>query len=404
MSSFRTLVMICAALAVSLFAGSARADLGALARVSDDSRIVEAEGGAELVLELSQPVPWRVFLLDAPRRAVVDLSEVVWPDTMLVGALAVDDLRMGAFQPGWSRLVIDLSSPHVVAEAEMATGAADGTAALRIRFAPTDPATFAERAGTPDDARFRLAPRKATPAPDGDARLHVMLDPGHGGIDPGAEAGGLVEADLMLTFARELREALLRAGDFRVSMTRDADVFVPLETRISLAREAGVDVFLSLHADALPEDAGRASGATIYTLSDDASDLASQRLAERHDQSDLLAGVDLTGQGDEIALVLMEIARRETEPRTERLATSLISGLRDADVAMNSRPRRSAGFSVLKAPDIPSVLIEIGFLSSADDRANLAEAAWRKAAANGIRDALRAWAMEEARRAALLRP
>ncbi len=404
MSSFRPLMMICAALAAALFAGSARADLGALARVSDESRIVEADGGAELVLDLSQPVPWRVFLLDAPRRAVIDLSEVVWPETMLLGALAVEDLRMGVFQPGWSRMVIDLAAPHIVAEAEMATGAADGTTRLRIRFAESDADTFAARAGTPDDARFRLAPRKSAPASEGDGRLHVMLDPGHGGIDPGAEAGGLVEADLMLTFARELREVLLRSGEFRVSMTRDGDAFVPLETRISLAREAGADVFLSLHADALPRDAGQASGATIYTLSEDASDLASQRLAERHDQSDLLAGVDLTGQGDEIALVLMEIARRETEPRTARLAEGLVAGLRGAEVAMNSRPRRSAGFSVLKAPDIPSVLIEIGFLSSAKDRENLARAEWRNSAAGGIRDALRAWAAEEARRAALLRP
>ena len=196
----------------------------------------------------------------------------------------------------------------------------------------------------------------------------------------------------MLTFARELRETLLRSGGFSVAMTRDDDVFVSLEGRITRARAAGAEVFLSLHADALPEDAGRAQGATIYTLSEEASDLASQRLAERHDQSDLIAGVDLAGQSDEITLVLMDLARQENEPRTDALATALVTGLEGEIGQLNSRPRRSAGFSVLKAPDIPSVLVELGFLSSARDRERLADPEWRAAAARGIRDALRAWA------------
>jgi len=233
--------------------------------------------------------------------------------------------------------------------------------------------------------------------------VRVVLDPGHGGIDPGAEYGGMNEADLMLTFARELRVELLRAGGFDIVLTRDADVFVPLETRISIARAAEADLFISLHADSLPEAAGQAHGATVYTLSEEASDEASQTLAERHDGADLMAGVDLSGQGDEIALVLMEMARMETQPRADRLAAHLVDGITDATGRMNSRPLRSASFSVLKSPSVPSVLVELGFLSSPRDREKIASPEWRAKAAAGMRAALQAWAAEDATRARLFR-
>ena len=176
-------------------------------------------------------------------------------------------------------------------------------------------------------------------------------------------------------------------------LTRQGNEFVPLEARLSIARRAAADVFLSLHADALVE--GRASGSTVYTLSERASDTASQKLAERHDRGDLLAGVDLSGQDDVIARVLMDMARNETAPRTGKLAEALVAGLR-ATVGVHKRPHLQAGFSVLKAPDIPSVLIEIGFLSSERDRERLLDPDWRAQAAGGIRDALLAWAEQDA--------
>ncbi|MEM0946652.1 MAG: N-acetylmuramoyl-L-alanine amidase [Pseudomonadota bacterium] len=398
MSSLRTLILaLCVACLATI---SARAEMTALARIdAADSAIRDTGAGVEIALALSQPVPWRVFTLDNPRRLVMDFSDVAWPDTIPGSATEVSDLRLGRFQPGWSRLVLSLDVPYVVGSAELETGADDGSARLSVMLLPSTEAAFAAAAGAPQSAVFveRKRGRAAPRIPD-DGVLHVVLDPGHGGIDPGAEAGGLVEADLMLTFARELREVLLRSGGYSVAMTRNSDVFVPLETRISLAREAGAEVFLSLHADALPEGAGQASGATIYTLSEEASDLASRRLAERHDQSDLLAGVDLAGQTDEIALVLMDLARRDTAPRANRLADALVRGMTGTLGRLNSRPRRSAAFSVLKAPDFPSVLIELGFLSSARDRERLADPSWRLQAAAGIRDALRDWAADTAMR------
>ncbi len=221
-----------------------------------------------------------------------------------------------------------------------------------------------------------------------------MLDPGHGGIDPGAERDKVTEAGLMLTFARELKEALVRAGGFTVVMTRAEDIFVPLETRISIARLSGADAFLALHADALAE--GEAVGATIYTLSDEASDEASATLAERHDRDDLLSGVDLTGQDDVVAGVLMDMARAETAPRTDRLAEALVAAIQAEGLKMHRRPRQQASFSVLKSPEIPSVLIELGFLSSARDLARLTDPAWREKMTKALVAGLKAWAVADA--------
>jgi N-acetylmuramoyl-L-alanine amidase len=219
-----------------------------------------------------------------------------------------------------------------------------------------------------------------------------VLDPGHGGIDPGAERDGYREADLMLTFAQELRDILVRAGNFEVILTRDDDSFVPLETRVSIAQAVSADVFISLHADALAE--GRAEGATVYTLAERASDDASRKLAERHDRDDLLAGVDLSDQDDVIANVLLDMARTETHPRTLRLADALV-GRFQASVGMHKRPHLKAGFSVLKSADVPSVLLELGFLSSPSDREKLLDPAWRSKAAQAVRTALDSWVTEE---------
>jgi N-acetylmuramoyl-L-alanine amidase len=222
----------------------------------------------------------------------------------------------------------------------------------------------------------------------------VVLDPGHGGIDPGAERENQSEAALMLTFARELKDLMVRDGRFRVVLTRDEDVFVPLETRTSMARDAGADVFLSLHADALSE--GDAQGATVYTLAEEASDEASAALAERHDRDDLLAGVDLTAQDDVVAEVLMDMARTETTPRTKRLAEALVAAIKGAEIRMHRHPLQSGGFSVLKSPDIPSVLLEVGFLSSDRDFRRLSDPAWRAKLAEAMVQALGAWATEDA--------
>lgn len=383
-------------LAVAACFPAAAQDLSALARLDPAaSSMIDQGETLSITLQLSQPVPWRVRLADSPRRLIMDFREVDWSGVadMPRDSTRIADLRAGSFRPGWSRLVMELRAPMAVMAAEMAT---DTGATVRIDLFPTTPADFARQAALPEPPEWALPKAAALPAPTprGTGPLTVVLDPGHGGIDPGAERDGHTEAELMLTFARELKELLVRDGGFRVVMTREEDVFVPLEARISVAHAAGADVFLSLHADALAE--GEAVGATIYTLSEDASDEAARALAERHDRDDLLSGIDLTEQDDLVATVLMDMARTETQPRIDRLALALRQSISGAGLKMHRHPIQQAGFSVLKSPDVPSVLIELGFLSSASDLERLIDPEWRANMAAAIRDALRVWAAEDA--------
>lgn len=373
--------------------------LSALARLAGSGVTVRSSwGGVDLRVDMTRAVPWRMFTLEAPRRLVVDFSELDWTgldrEAVLYESDRISDLRAGLYRPGWTRLVLELAEPMAVKTAEMTTD--DGRAQLALRLVPVSEDEFTAAAGAPDEGAAMPLPSLPTgkTRQRGDGPLVVVLDPGHGGIDPGAERDGVVEADLVLRFARELRDVLLRSGGFEVVLTRDGDGFVSLEERVTIARRAGADVFLSLHADALAQ--GRATGTTIYTLSKKASDLASQKLAERHDRADLLAGVDLSEQDDEVALLLMDLARTETVPRTDALADALVEGIHSATGSLYKTPRMRAGFSVLKAPDIPSVLIELGFMSSPKDLERMTSPEWRARAAEGIRDALQYWAIQDA--------
>ncbi len=396
-----------------LIAGAAKGQaegLNALARL-DMARSAMVDRGQGLVIDLalSQPVPYRVSFLSDPARLVVDFREVEFAGADAAAfdqADNVTELHWGPLQSGWSRLVAVLDHPMVLDQAEEAAEATG--ARLSLRLVPATAADFAARvaeaAASPDAADWAL-PRAASVDPairrqTGDAPLKVVLDPGHGGIDPGAEAGRDTEAVIILAFALELAEVLRRAG-LTVELTRTTDVFVPLETRISIARAARADLFLSLHADALAE--GEATGATIYKLADKASDAASRQLAERHDRGDLLAGVDLGGADDQVAQVLMDMARADTAPRADRLAEALAAAIQGAGLKMHRHPVQEAAFSVLKSADIPSLLLETGFLSSEKDRERLADPAWRAAMEQAILAGLQAWAVTDAAEARLIR-
>jgi N-acetylmuramoyl-L-alanine amidase len=345
-----------------------------------------------------------VRLLDNPPRLVLDTREVDWSQIASVSNKSdrVLALRAGVFRPGWSRLVLELSAPFVVEKAAMKT-VVDG-ATINLTLVPTSAESFSALAARPEPAEWALPKPADVPKAlsRGAGPLVVVLDPGHGGIDPGAERDGKREADLVLSFAREFKEALQRSGDYLVILTRDEDVFVPLEARISVARAAGAAVLISLHADALAE--GDATGATLYTLSEDATDLAAKALAERHDRDDLLAGVDLTEQDDVIAHVLMDMARAETMPKVNRLAVAFKTAIKAAGLRMHRRPIQSGGFSVLKSPDIPSVLVELGFLSSAQDLAHLSDPVWRARMISALQTGLAKWSANEAALAGAARP
>ncbi len=400
------LTAACAALFFVVSAGaSAAQSFGALARVVAAETAAEARGGVvNLRLGLSQPVPFRVYALDAPWRVVVDFREVLWDGVPwaladLPGVTAID--VGAAFEPGWSRMVLTLDAPMLPGVAAMETDTASGQATVRLSLEPATADAFARAARLPDGVASGLAPRSAETAAGPGTRPVIVLDPGHGGVDPGAVRGEHTEADLVLTFARELAEALRRTGRVEVVLTREADVFVPLPTRVTIARAAAADALISIHADALAE--GRAQGATLYTLSETASDAASAALAEQHDRADMLQGVDLSSSDDVVADVLMDLARLETAPRADALADGLVAAIEEDGLRLHRRPRGEAGFTVLRAADIPSVLLEIGFMSDRGDLENILDPDWRAAMQTALVAGLLRWTEDDAMRAALLR-
>ena len=380
--------------------GSARVDAEA-SRITSDRQMITVD------LALSQPVPYRIRHLPSPPRLVLDLNTVDWGALQAAPGPGIRDLRLGVAANGWARMVIDLTGPYRLREAGFSGTDPGSATAPRLSLRLERDTLEGFTAIAQDEDRFiarygdALLHPGAPALPRSAQPLVVVLDPGHGGADPGAERDGLRESDLMLAFARELRDALRRAGGFEVALTRDADVFMTLDARIRAARAAGADVFLSLHADALPD--GIASGSTLYSLSEEASDQSAAILAERHDRADLLAGVDLTRAEDAIADVLMSIAQVENRPRTDLLAESLISSIDDHGLRLHSRPHQSGGFSVLRAPDIPSLLIELGFMSNPRDLANLQDPDWRARMQAALVRGLQDWAEADAALAPLRR-
>ncbi|MGJ8597997.1 N-acetylmuramoyl-L-alanine amidase [Sulfitobacter sp.] len=382
-------------------------ELSALARVDPEASVIKDGwwGRTDLTLALSQGVPFRVFTLDDPARLVVDFREVDFRGLRAADLISDGDrvsaVRFGAFQPGWSRLVADLAEPMVPRKIGMPVDPNTGRAMLGIMLKTVSAEEFAAASGVVVDPNwtpaFLSAPK---PVRKGDNRFVVVLDPGHGGIDPGAERDEVNEKGLMLSFAQTMAEALRRM-DVDVVMTRESDVFVALQTRVAIAHQVEADLFISLHADILRQ--GGAKGATVYTLSDDASDAATEHLAARHNRADIIAGADLTGSDDQVAQVLLDLARQETGPRSSALAMTLAEGMAAAGGPMNRRPLREAGFSVLKSADIPSVLVEIGFLSSDRDLSNLGDPLWRRGMAEGMAKAILTWRDADAARKALVR-
>jgi N-acetylmuramoyl-L-alanine amidase len=385
---------------VFVFAGSASAqNLGVVARVdAGSSQITDGWFGKTTVeIHLSQGVPFRVFHLDNPARLVVDFREADWTgvtDTdLLAEAGRISGVRYGPFRAGWSRIVMDLAEPMVPREVSMPVDPTTGRAVMTIELKRAEAADFAASAGAPNDAKREAAASAPTPDVLTDDRFVIVIDPGHGGVDPGAVREGLSEKDLMLTFARELADQLARTGEADVYLTRNEDVFVSLPGRVGMAHRVKADLFLSLHADAIAN--GQAHGATVYTLSDEASDAATAQLAAQHNRADIIAGVDLSGADDQVAEVLIDLARQETGPRNAALAAALIDQIEASGAPLSKSRQRQAGFSVLKSADIPSVLVEVGFMSSQRDLANLRDPIWRANLVLAMRDAILIWRADD---------
>lgn len=344
-------------------------------------------------LDLDRKIPLRAYTLVNPARVVVDLPQVNFDLPGDSGAMSkglIKAFRYGLVMPGGSRMVFDLAGPATIAEAKVEAAADGRPDRLVVELRASDGATFAKSV-SPEPSRVEIASAEPIPvpatvaavparvvvsAPVKDTRPVIVIDAGHGGIDTGTQAAGEIEKTIVLDFALALRDKIEAGGKFRPVMTRGDDTFIPLGDRVKIARANKAELFISIHADALPRREGDAQGATVYTLSDKASDAEAQRLADSENRSDAIGGVNLTDEPAEVADILIDLAQRETKTFSGRFARILVGEMKQA-ARMHRSPLKSAGFKVLKAPDIPSVLIELGYVTNKGDLAQMVSQSWR---------------------------
>jgi N-acetylmuramoyl-L-alanine amidase len=365
-----------------------------------------------LTFGLSQPVTFEVFTLDNPSRLVIDLPKTNWGLAETVVAMRqgpLDRVRYGLFRPGLARIVADLNGPVTVRGTtlvnaiegapyrlviDMVTPARTNAANPAPKRGTTAAGTPARPAGRPTQQQSDDAAADPTVARKPPAQRVVVLDPGHGGKDPGGiGVSGVYEKTLTLATAREVRRELIRLGLYRVVLTRNSDRFIRLRDRVAIARRVKAELFVSIHADTRATAETR--GASVYTLSERASDAEAAALADRENKADLIANLNLTSAGPDVSGILINLAQRDTMNRSARFAAELVRHL-EPQTRLLPRTHRFAGFAVLKAPDVPSVLIETGFLSNSADEALLRQPEHRRRLAIAIARAIDAYFAETA--------
>jgi N-acetylmuramoyl-L-alanine amidase len=387
---------------------SALAQAPGAAIVATAGRIDAVNALTRIAFDVDAPFPIKTFALTGPDRFVVETPAVNFLIDPAIGrprvepigvktptrgrgrgategsgkplAGVVKSFRFGQFAPGRSRVVIDLAGPARIVRAEV-EALPGGRHRLVVELAPTTAAEFAALI-----VPAAAAPTVSAPKPE-PGRPGLVVDAGPGGVDDGAHGGpGAVEKDIVLDFAKTLGARLEATGLYKVVLTRASDVFIPLNERVRVAREAGAALFISIHADSLADEP-QVAGATVYTVSEKASDAAAARLADKENQSDSAAGVEAGDDSGEVADILFDLTRRETRAFSQEFSRSLTDYL-GAVARLNKNTRRAAGFRVLKAPDVPSVLLELGYLSSAADSANLVSNEWRGKVAGAVANAV----------------
>lgn len=363
--------------------------------IATDVRLGGNDADTRFVMDLSSKIDLHAFTLADPYRVVVDIPEVVFrlpPKAGESGRGLIKAFRFGLMMEGGSRIVIDVAKPVRIAKAFVVDAAAGDPARLVLDLVPTDRAGFLRNMALEDKLMAASAPMQPEPpAASEDPRPLIVLDPGHGGIDTGARApSGQMEKDIVLDFAKRLRDRLERSGRYRVLMTRSDDTYVPLDERVRIARKASASLFVSIHADSLPRKEGDAQGATVYTLSNKASDAQAAQLAETENRADVIAGVDLKTEPNDVAGILIDLAQRETKTFSMQFAHDVVGDLRGV-TRLHKEPIKSAGFRVLRAPDVPSVLVELGYVSDREDLKSLMSDAWRDRTADSIAKAVDAY-------------
>ena len=364
-----------------------------------DAHLQDDSGETVLSFDITGPLHARAHALKDPDRIVVDLPSVGFAIDPAVGREVPDkadsslirSFRFGSFTQDASRIVIDLTRPACVKSLEdRVLGANAAASQLRIVLADCDRKAF-EASISVDSPTPEVDSRAPASTDAADQNLPlIVLDPGHGGIDGGAYGvNGAVEKNITLAFAQVLDERLLKGGRYRVKMTRDDDTFVSLPDRVKFARDAGASLFVSIHADTLTDSSG-VSGATVYSGAERASDGRSARIAARENAADKAAGVEQKHASADISDILFDLKMRESRAYTHLFSHGLVDAWRKAG-GMTHNPERAANFFVLKAPDYPSVLIELGFVSNPSDVKLLEAPDWRRKTAETVASAIDAF-------------
>ncbi len=376
------------ALLVAVFAqvaGSAPANhVGGMRIVGDPSR-------TRFVVDLEQSPQYGLLRLSNPDRLVIDMPDVNFDKATKPGdgRGLISDYRYGLIAPGKARIVLDLTGPVQVVNSFVLDPIDTEPARFVVDMVPTSAAAFEAAVLKDRPARIEAESSNAPPeqGPVAETGLPVVvIDPGHGGIDSGAVGkDGTLEKNITLKFSLELVSLLKVSGKVEPVLTRDDDTFLSLADRVDVARKHHAALFVSIHADTVRQDYVR--GATVYTVSEDASDALSQALAEQENRSDILAGLALEDQPNDVADILFDLARRETKNISVRFAKSLIGDMH-GDVTLNNNPWRRAAFRVLRAPDVPSVLLELGYLSNPDDEKMFKSDKWPADEAAGVAQAI----------------
>lgn len=372
-------------------------------------RVGEFQGGSRFVVDLNEAIDFKVYTLADPYRVVIDTPEMEWSEPGLRKAAGViKTLRYGLFKQGVGRIVLDVAVPVTVKSAFVIPPreGAGWRFVLDMQETTRDAFMRTQGGGTPVhmSAAVQAAPQAASlqvplppqpaisapmPVPEAktkakaaNAKPVVVIDPGHGGVDPGAiGVSGIYEKFITLSVAKDVKAALEKTGRFKVVLTRDRDIFIPLRERVGIGRNAGADLFISLHADAVQNPSIR--GLSVYTLSQNASDAEAQALADKENKADLIGGMDLSHESAEVTNILIDLAQRETMNLSAGFAGDVIDEL-GRETRLLGNTHRFAGFAVLKAPDVPSILVELGYLSNEPEEEQLRQPKYRAKLATAL--------------------
>ena len=378
-------------------------DQNAPSTVAKDARLGGDAARTRFVADLSKTTDYRIFTLSDPYRVIIDLPNVSFKLPQGLGNTGkglVSAFRYGLFAPGKSRIVIDVVGPVHVEQSFVLKAKGNTPAKLVVDIVPTDVANFKRRQkelyrkrqkkpGEAKKASIDKAIQRLTKTDKPKGRPRIVIDPGHGGLDPGAvSTRGSKEKDIVLSFAKVLQTELKRLKTYDIKLTRSVDVFVPLQERVQIAENYNAALFISLHADSISRRlASRTRGASIYTLSKEGSDQEAQALAAKENKSDILAGLDLPPESGEVGGILLDLTMRETKNQSLKFADYAV-GRMSGKTKFTNNKMRSANFVVLRSAVVPSVLIELGYLSNSKDEQLLRSKKWQLSLAKALTKAV----------------